>query len=260
MPLRLEPQRRRIYEKNPLKLVICQVRFPLATRFEQPGFVAPFEEAVREQFPRVRQEQQVLITVAAGAPSPPAMAPSWRFQTTEGATSALLARDALTLETTTYSRFEEFVPLVKLLLDALAGLNVTYRERLGLRYVNEIRHPQAQTASAWANFINPAMLGTVGGELLGDDVIHALENIRLREEDATVVINHGFVGKGAVPSDGEPFYQLDIDFGDDRPVEFDTEATLEQVSSFHDRISNLFEMSINDAMRDYLVVLEELDG
>jgi uncharacterized protein (TIGR04255 family) len=260
VPLRLEPQRRRVYEKNPLKLVICQVRFPVATRFEQPGFVVPFEEAVRGEFPRVHQEQQVLITVAAGAPSSPAVAPSWRFQTADGSTSVLLARDALTLETTAYSRFEEFVPLVKLLLDALVGLEVRYRERLGLRYVNEIRHPDAQTASAWTNFINPAMLGTVGGELLGDDVIHALENIRLREEDATVVINHGFVGKDAVPSDGDSFYQLDIDFGDDRPVELESEATLEQVSSFHDRISNLFEMSINDAMRNYLIVLEEIDG
>jgi uncharacterized protein (TIGR04255 family) len=260
VPLRLELQRRRVYKNNPLKVVICQVRFPVLTRFEQPGFVAPFEEAVRERFPRVHQEQQVLFSVAAGPPSPPALSPSWRFQTTDGSTSALLARDALTLETTTYSRFEEFLSLVSLLVGALAGVDVNVRERLGLRYVNEIRHPDAQIASAWANFINPAMLGTVGGELLGDDVIHALENIRLREEDATVVITHGFVGKDAVPSDGEPFYQLDIDFGDGRAVEFDSEATLEQVTGFHDRISDLFEMSISDAMREHLVVLEEIDG
>lgn len=258
MPLRLEPQRRRVYEKNPLKLVICQVRFPLLTRFEQPGFITPFEDAVREAFPRIRQEQQVLITVAAGTPAPPSVAPSWRFQTADSSTSALLARDALTFETTAYSRFEDFVPLVRLVLDALGSLGVNFRERLGLRYVNEIRHPDAETASAWTRFINPAMLGTVGGELLGDDVIHALENIRLREEDAVVVITHGFVGKEAVPSDGDAFYQLDIDFGDERPANFDSTATLEQVSSFHDRISNLFEMSITDAMRDYLTVLEEL--
>lgn len=260
MPLRLEPQRRRVYEKNPLKLVICQIRFPLVTRLEQPGFITPFEDAVRDAFPRVRQEQQVLITVAAGTPAPPSVAPSWRFQTPDGSTSALLARDALTLETTAYSRFEDFVPLVRLLLDTLEDLGIKFRERLGLRYVNEIRHPEAQTASAWTNFINPAMLGTVGGELLGDDVIHALENIRLQEEDAIVVITHGFIGKDAVPSDGDPFYQLDIDFGDERPVEFKSHDTLEQVSRFHDRISNLFEMSITDAMREYLTVLEELDG
>jgi uncharacterized protein (TIGR04255 family) len=260
VPLRLEPQRRRIYENNPLKLVICQVRFPVAIRFEQADFVASFQEAVRDRFPRVRQEQQVVLTVAAGTPSPPAFTPSWRFQTNDGATSALLARDALTLETTGYSRFEEFLPLVELLIDALAGLEIRFRERLGLRYVNEMRHPDADTASAWSNFINPAMLGTVGGELLGDDVIHALENIRLREEDAIVVINHGFVGRDAVPSGGDSFYQLDIDFGDERPVEFEREGTLAQVTSFHDRISNLFETSISNEMRDHLVILEEFDG
>jgi uncharacterized protein (TIGR04255 family) len=259
VPLRLEPQRRRVYEKNPLKLVIFQVRFPVAIRFEQADFVASFQEAVRERFPRVRQEQQVTVSVAAGVPTSPVFAPSWRFQTNEGATSALLARDALTLETTEYSRFEAFLPLVELLLDALVGLDIKFRERVGLRYVNEIHHPEAQTASAWSEFINPAMLGTVGGELLGDDVIHALENIRLRDEDAVVVITHGFVGRGAVPSDSDPFYQLDIDFGDERPGEFDREATLRQVTSFHDRISNLFETSVSDAMRDYMVVLEEFD-
>jgi uncharacterized protein (TIGR04255 family) len=262
VPLRLEPQRRRIYENNPLKLVICQVRFPVAIRFEQADFVGAFQESVRERFPRVRQEQQVAVTVAiaGGAPAPPSFAPSWRFQTNDGATSALLARDALTLETTNYSRFEEFVPLVQLLLDALLGVEISFRERLGLRYVNEMRHPDAHTASAWTGLINPAMLGTIGGELLGDDVIHALENIRLREEDGIVIINHGFVGADALPSSGDPFYQLDIDFGDERPVELDRDGTLSQVTSFHDRISNLFETSITDAMRDHLVILKELDG
>lgn len=259
MPLRLEPQRRRIYEQNPLKLVVCQVRFPVAIRFEQADFVASFQAAVQDRFPRVRQEQQVVLAVSAGAAAAPTLTPSWRFQTNDGSTSALLARDSLTLETTSYSRFEEFLPSVTLLLDALTALDIRFRERLGLRYVNEMRHPDADTASAWSSFINPAMLGTVGGELLGEDVIHALENIRLREEDATVTINHGFVGKEANPA-GEPFYQLDIDFGDDRAVAFDRDAALVQVRSFHDRISNLFETSISNEMRQHLGILEEFDG
>jgi hypothetical protein len=36
-------------------------------------------------------------------------------------------------------------------------------------------------------------------------------------------------------------------------------ATIEQVKSFHGRISNLFETSITDAMRDHLVVVEEME-
>lgn len=259
MPLRLEPQRRRIYEQNPLKLVVCQVRFPVAIRFEQAEFVARFQEAVQDRFPRVRQEQQITLALSAGAPAAPTFAPSWRFQTDDGSTSAVLARDALTLETTSYSRFEVLLPVVALLLDALVAVDIRFRERLGLRYVNEMRHPDANTASAWSSFINPAMLGTIGGELLGGDVIHALENIRLREEDATVTINHGFVGKEANPA-GEPFYQLDIDFGDERAVAFDKDEALAQVSSFHDRISNLFETSITNEMREHLVILEEIDG
>jgi uncharacterized protein (TIGR04255 family) len=259
MPLRLEAQRRRVYEHNPLKLVVIQVRFPAAIRFEQPDFIGPFQEAVRDTFPRVRQEQQVTFALTGGAPSPPALSPSWRFHTPDGAASALLARDSLSLETNTYSKFESFLPLVELLLHALTGLDVRFRERLGLRYVNEIRHPEAQSALAWASFINPAILGTVGGELLGDGVIHALENIRIREDDAIVTINHGFVGADAVAPGGDAFYQLDVDFGDERPVVFDVKATIEQVKSFHGRISNLFETSITDAMRDHLVVVEEME-
>lgn len=260
MPLRLEPQRRLVYEENPLKLVICQIRFPVLTRFEQPGFVSQFEQALQAVFPRVTQEQQVVIAFGQGAaPSTPVTTPSWRFQNLEGTTSALLARDALTLETTSYIRFEEFEPAIRSTFAALPDLGVTVRERLGLRYVNEIHHPEAVTPSAWRRLLNPEILGMVGGELLGDDVIHALQNIRVREEDALVVINHGFLGREAA-ANGDPFYQLDIDFGDERATPFDVDATLNQVASFHDRIKSLFEMSLSDAMREHLVVVEELNA
>lgn len=258
MPLRLEPQRRLVYENNPLKLVICQIRFPVLTRFEQPGFVAPFEEALQTAFPRVAQEQQVVIAFGQGAPTAPVTAPSWRFQNLEGTASALLARDALTLETTAYVRFEEFEPTIRSAFAALRVLGVAVRERLGLRYVNEIHHPNAATPSAWRDLLNPEILGMVGGELLGEDVIHALQNIRVREEDAIVVINHGFLGREAA-ANGDPFYQLDIDFGDERATPFDVDASLSQVVSFHDRIKSLFEMSLNDRMREHLVVTEELN-
>lgn len=257
MPLRLEPQRRLVYEKNPLKLVICQIRFPVLTRFEQAGFITPFEQALQTAFPRVAQEQQVVVAFGPGAPSAPVTSPSWRFQKLDGTASALLARDALTIETTAYVRFEEFEPTVRSAFAALRDLGVGVRERLGLRYVNEIHHPEAATPSAWRHLLNPEILGMVGGELLGDDVIHALQNIRVRDEDAVVVINHGFLGREAA-ANGHPFYQLDIDFGDERATPFDVEGSLNQVVSFHDRIKSLFEMSLSDPMRDHLVVVEEL--
>lgn len=259
MPLRLEPQHRLVYANNPLKHVICQIRFPVLTRFEQPGFIASFEQALQTPFPRVAQEQQVVIAFGPGAPSAPVTSPAWRFQNLEGTASALLARDALTIETTAYVRFEEFEPIVRAAFAALRDLGVSVRERLGLRYVNEIHHPEAATPSAWRDLLNPEILGMVGGGLLGDDVIHALQNIRVRDEDAMVVINHGFLGREAA-SNGYPFYQLDIDFGDERATPFDVDRSLNQVVSFHDRIKSLFEMSLNDPMREHLVVVEELSA
>jgi uncharacterized protein (TIGR04255 family) len=257
MTLSLPTHPRRLYDQNPLKLVVCQVRFPVLTRFEEPSFPAPFQEALSERYPRSALQHELGVTLgpagAATVPSPPA---AWRFSDLEDQWTVVLARDFVSLETTAYEQFERFKERLQEVLGAVEALGVKARERLGLRYVDEIRHPGAVTPADWREYLNEKLLGMVGGEELGDDVIHTIQEIRLREDDGTLVIRHGYIGRE--PTDGNPFYLLDTDYYDDRPQRFDVPQIMEQLDTYHETIHNIFEESITDRLREHLGVKEEI--
>jgi uncharacterized protein (TIGR04255 family) len=252
MPLNIEPQPRRFYVTNCLKLVICQVRFPVLHRFEQPGFLGAFQDALKKEYPRAALEQQIGVALTpAGATSVP---PThlWRFTDTSGTWSVAVAKDFVSLETTAYDRFEAFRDRLQTVLDALPGLGVDFEDRLGLRYVNEIKHPKALTPASWRGFLNAELLGMVGGEVLGDGVIHAVQEIRLREEDGILVIRHGYIGAES------PHYLLDLDHYDEVGKPFDRERILQRIDAYHSKMHDVFEMSITDAMRDHLGLRSEV--
>jgi len=41
------------FAKTPLKLVVVQVRFTTLLRFEQKSFIAGFQEAIRDDYPKM---------------------------------------------------------------------------------------------------------------------------------------------------------------------------------------------------------------
>lgn len=255
MPLTIPRQPRRLYARNPLKLVIAQIRFPVLLRFDEPSFIAPFQEALRGRYPRSALEQQVDLLVGSQGPITGPAKALWRLRSAEGAWTVSLAPDALSLETTAYERWEGFAERIEEVFDSgVQSFGLEFRERLGLRYVDEIHHPEGDSPALWRRLLNPDLLGLVGGELLGEDIIHALEEIRLQESDGVVVIRHGFVRPGA--SDGESHYLLDCDCFDESPRPLALSQTLEQLEAYRWRCHDVFETSITDELREVLGVVE----
>ncbi len=258
MPLHLAHQERRLYENNPIKLVICQLKFPILFEYERPEALAPAQRVLSGTYPRHEQEQQLGFAVGPqGALTVPPTA-QWRFRQGSDGWSVVLGRDFVSLEATAYNRFEEFDERLAQALDALAALGVTQRDRLGLRYVNEIRVPDGTGPTAWRSYLNEELLGMVGGDVLGEDVIHAVQEIRLREALGVLVVKHGYVGPE--PTGGDPHYILDLDMFSDQPVPLDAPEVLATVRTFHETIKDVFEMSITDALRDHLVVREVINA
>src|SRR4051812_38931176 len=127
MSLRIPAQPRHIYETNPIKLVVCQVRFSPLTQFAQPGFVAPFQEALGADFPRVTPEQQLSLQVGPAGVTPLAPTQTWRFQTADGNWSVVIGQDFASLETDSYVQFEDFDSRLATVLEALNTLSVKWR-------------------------------------------------------------------------------------------------------------------------------------
>jgi uncharacterized protein (TIGR04255 family) len=256
MPLQLPQQPRRLYETNTLKQVICQLRHPYQHGYDSPAYLGTFQRQLSSMFPRSGKQQQVgLVIGPAGAVQTPSTE-FWRFTDLNEDWAVGVAQDFVSLEANRYTRFEDFLERFEPLVDTLLALGVSVRERLGLRFVNEIRHSDARLPVDWRRLINGDLLGMVGGEVLGDDVIHALQDIRLRESDGIIALRHGFIGSPATGNG--PVYSLDLDYFDESTQGLDKAQTLDQIKAFHRVLKDVFETSITDELRSHLVVREEL--
>jgi uncharacterized protein (TIGR04255 family) len=242
---------RRKYGANYLRLVLCQIQFPILMRFDEPAFQGSLQEALRAEYPRVQQEQQIAVAMAAGgglASTPAGI--QWRYQDLDGRWSVVLQRNFAGLETNGYDDYEDFEQRLSRLLRALAQLGITVSERLGLRYINEFKHADGSRPSDWKVLLRDDLLGIASEELLDGEIVHAVQDIRTTRVDGTLVMRHGFVNGG---DDGRgPYYLLDLDHFREGPRDFDEEALLNEGRSFHEAISRVFELTLRPAMRQHM--------
>jgi uncharacterized protein (TIGR04255 family) len=245
-----EPDRL-IFERNPLQTVVVQVRFPAIFSLEQPAGVAGFQERIRAAYPKAEgRAQHVSVVVGPGGAAVPGTQPGpWRFLTDDGAWVAAIAPDFVSLETTSYTRFEDFLGRAERIFQAARDeFGLTRRGRVGLRYVNQFRHPDATTASDWRRFLHDNLLGAVGGELLREHVIQALQQIELQLDSGRMTVRHGFIREG----DDRSFYLLDIDGFDEGEGAFDVAQLAEMMWQFKTWIWTVFYRSITQELIDYL--------
>jgi len=240
---------RRKYGSNDLRLVLCQVRFPILLRFDEPAFQAKVQDALRADYPRMHQEQQVAVTVGPGGLVSTPAGVQWRYEDLQAEWSVVLQGNSAGLETKKYRVFEDFAARLAPLLRVLTELGVTVCERLGLRYINEFRHEAAQLPQDWKSLLHEDLLGIAGGDLWSGQIVHAIQEIRTKRSDGSFVVRHGYVN----PDDGRgSYYLLDLDYFDEEPRSFDEGGILSRLDDYHEEISKAFEMSLKPAMREHL--------
>src|SRR4051812_40215795 len=87
-----------ILERDPLAQVVCQVRFSPVLRLRQRDALIPFQESVRNEYPRYAEQQGMsLIITPAGVTQQVSPEPLHRFEDT-GAFTAVLSQDFVALE------------------------------------------------------------------------------------------------------------------------------------------------------------------
>jgi uncharacterized protein (TIGR04255 family) len=252
------------YRQPPLRLVISQVQFPILLRFLEPGFVAGFQEALAGNYPQVDREQQMTFQLSPEGMGPGPTETLFRFSDRSSGWSVILGEGSLTLEARAYSDGKELLKrFEQMTVTARETLGVRQRARLGLRYVNEFRLPGVTTLAAWKDYFKPEFLGFAGA-LFGESVTRMAQDVQVARPDGRLAIRHGLLQGTPVvpprptePMSTAPFYLLDLDYSDEREVELDVPATVNQLREFHVFIYRFFRWTLSERLHSTLEPLHE---
>ena len=269
---------REVYPNAPLVLVAAEIRHPdagtLSDREKQQ-----LKRALADELPVARPLNRpagMVATIGPGVaatqfqPTPAISSP--RFLSRDLVTSATFHADAVVIETTEYPGFEAFLALTQRVLSARLSVgSLDGVERLGLRYIDEIRVPSVGDTSSWRDWIGPTLLGPnhLADQLeLTNDAWQGISTYSGKLdagdfEQMSLVLRYG-TGEGyALAPDGDlrrktpppgPFFLIDIDSywgpATQAVPELDLNAVTSALEALHGPVRTLFESSITDRLRD----------
>lgn len=247
------------FKKAPLKLVIGQIRFTIIPRFEQKGFIADFQEAVRSDYPKVSRESVVTYQISPSGINPNIGEMAWRFSSKNPLWSVVVSESAITLEAGSYLSMHDFLSRFRRLLEiAQETLEITDRLRLGLRYINEVRYPGAESLADWQKLLNSELVGLDATNLLAGQTHHTLQEIQIDRPDGTFAMRHGLLNGSVVapfakePPVGGRFYLIDLDYYDTEECDLDIAATVQQMQNYNDIMSRFFRWTLSEKLYTYL--------
>jgi uncharacterized protein (TIGR04255 family) len=242
----------------PLASVIAQVRFPAVVSIQaEAGFLAPFQEALRADYPILRQERQLQILVgpAGGVPQDAGMI--WRFEQQDpDAWQVTLAPSFVSLSAKRYTNRSDLVSRLTVVLHALNNwLNPVICDRIGVRYVDRVTGEQLENLKM---LVRGDVLGLAAERFHDPDaeVVHSLTDVLFRLQDASELrARWGLLPPGAVydvgiESSPESSWVLDLDHYSAQPKDFELGAIASTMSSYCERVYRFFRWVVTDDFLD----------
>lgn len=258
--------RREVFPSAPLEFVACEIRVPTAPKLVRDDTFGELADALADLLPIPDQEQVQTITLIGGKEGDVESERRYRFLNRERTTSAVVARDAITVETTDYREFSDFRSLVLAVVDAVvATTRIVGIERVGLRYIDEVRIPAEVTdTNGWRGWISDEVLQVLNlAEGYQPDGFQTV--LRLAGEESTGLVlryaamnGAGVVGNGPLhrrpPAVTGPFFVIDTDSfrsttgSDMEDFEHDTIAGI--LDLIHKPVGTLFHRAVTDRLRE----------
>jgi uncharacterized protein (TIGR04255 family) len=264
--LRIESPAREVYERPPLVLALCQVRFSTIFGLDDSR-VAPFQQEIESRYPNPNKQQQ--MTVPFGASINQLAAPSssahWQFSDDSGDWTVTLTNEFVSLETRAYKKFEDFLERLDWVLQVLVStVNPSSVRRIGLRYINEVR----SESQNWSGIVRQELLGALSIDAFRENCEQAIQLSVFRLGDAKVTFNYGVfqtgttvVPKPETPQPHDPFYLMDIDvyqeFNPPNLLKMKPPDVGRIVGSYHESIGRLFRWATTDSYRASLGVRQD---
>lgn len=260
------------FESPPLALAVLEIRYPALTDGVYRKAHLRLREDLRDDFPLVEYITENEVEVAVGGPVGASSVINRRTYprfTTRDRTSACVVKDAaLVVETTTYAGWElSFRPLIDRVISAFRK-NVTPDgvNRIGLRYIDEIRVPEINTVPGdWRDYIAANLLAATDPSFVPESLTpttwqglvqygtasDSTLTVRYGPQDGYAVNPQGSTRRNSPPPPG-PFFLLDSDSfwqASDLVPEFDAGWVLEMCDSLHKPTREFFRIAATDKLR-----------
>jgi uncharacterized protein (TIGR04255 family) len=235
----------------PLVRVISQLRFPLIVSIEKKEFIAPFQEAMRKQYPILRPEQSQGLIVGPQGFSAGQTQVVWRFSDLEGKWRVSLAPDFVAVETTAYISRKDFLDRLQFVLEALSEhVGPRVADRFGLRYIDRVTGEAVENI---AKYVRPEIIGMLATPI-SKHVSHSITEsvFSLPGGKSHLLVRAGRVPPGVVtdPNAIEPIdkpswlLDLDVFFAEPRP--FEVKQLADEARTFAERIYTFFRWAVTD--------------
>ncbi|MDX3753627.1 TIGR04255 family protein [Streptomyces sp. AK08-02] len=259
---------REIYSNAPLALTVVELRHTASPSLSEAN-KAGLKSLLASTFPIYKPAQQVSITVTnAGASEDRAQYP--RYMTRDSTESISFRDNAIVVETTRYKRRSSLRELLHQAVEARQKVSpVDGVERLGIRYVNEVRVPNIEHPSDWERWIS-APLTSIASLRTEDLGAHTWQGVTVFGTPAEgVVLRHGNFEGYAVEPSGDlrrqtpppgPFYLLDLDSywtPDGDVPQLDWASVEERFNAVGLSAYELFEQLITDHYRTEVLKREQ---
>lgn len=251
-----------VFERPPLALALCQVRFPSELSIADQTVVAKFQKAIQSDFPAPAPVRQFELQVPLGVGTATVQQGMlWQFSDFHNIWKVVLGQDFLTLETRRYASFGDFIERLRKVLKALfEHIGPTAITRIGLRYINEIRSEDPPLNAV----VRKELLGLAAVPELAPQVENYLQRTTLRYPGRQGInIHHGLVPKGTTvePLSEEqipegPFFLLDFDAFREFPLSeepsMSVDRIVQEVGVFNGVIYRLFRWAVSE---EYIATL-----
>jgi uncharacterized protein (TIGR04255 family) len=258
---------REVFEATPLVLVAAEIRFTDSPRLRQQATLDKISIALEDRFPAPRPIPEMGFQISVGtAPQP--MPPSTLVRLTNAANteSISLTSTSLLYETTHYTEFSELLAVVQRAGSALVEAGVLpVVERVGLRYIDEVRVPDLITdARQWSQWIDHRLIDhlAVGPADRPVTTTQGVTNYDLGNEKGLnfryaafpdgSVVDPNLLSRRREAASG-PFFVLDFDGYQNIPqstTRLDTGVIGKSLEAVHDPAGEIFQRSITDKARE----------
>lgn len=244
-------------KKSPLVLVLAQVRFSNVQLMEK--YQPAIQDELRRKYPRYQQQR--VQSIQFGPKPILTEETTWIFTDKKESTSITLSPDFVTLSTNDYPGFEQFLIDLRFVLEIVGNeAQLSFVERLGLRYVNLIR---LEKEEGFEHYFIQNLLGLSHQEVGANDSLNRFEFVGITNDGRLVVRCAEYSDGETLPPDlrdsvlkyanapemSESVRFLDIDHFTEHSFDWATDDIITRYSELHKNCEMAFKSSVtSDAM------------